>query len=224
MNKLVLIGNGFDLAHGLKTRYSDFLLWYLDNAMGNLRRETVYDDCLLTLTPSGEKPIYKLNSLKEFHDLQTNGTFVFSPKNDFIKNIFSHAIQYNWVDLENQYYLSLISLFKYIEKKNIESVPFIHNQVITLNNCFDYIKIKLSEYLLTIDNKNVNTDNGIEAHFYKELKVAEENSIDGEILFLNFNYTSTLKLYKDLFSAHNKFRVNYIHGKLDSVHNPIIFG
>lgn len=26
MNRLVLIGNGFDLAHNLKTRYSDFML------------------------------------------------------------------------------------------------------------------------------------------------------------------------------------------------------
>ena len=28
MNRLVLIGNGFDLAHGLPTRYSDFINWY----------------------------------------------------------------------------------------------------------------------------------------------------------------------------------------------------
>lgn len=27
--KLVLIGNGFDLAHGLLTRYDDFIRWYL---------------------------------------------------------------------------------------------------------------------------------------------------------------------------------------------------
>ena len=26
MNRLVLIGNGFDLAHGLKTSYKDFIL------------------------------------------------------------------------------------------------------------------------------------------------------------------------------------------------------
>jgi hypothetical protein len=25
MNKLILIGNGFDLAHGLKTSYTDFI-------------------------------------------------------------------------------------------------------------------------------------------------------------------------------------------------------
>ena len=28
MNRMVLIGNGFDLAHGLPTRYSDFINWY----------------------------------------------------------------------------------------------------------------------------------------------------------------------------------------------------
>ena len=30
MNRLVLIGNGFDLAHGLKTNYRDFVFWYWD--------------------------------------------------------------------------------------------------------------------------------------------------------------------------------------------------
>lgn len=30
MNRLVIIGNGFDLAHGLKTSYKDFIRWYLD--------------------------------------------------------------------------------------------------------------------------------------------------------------------------------------------------
>ena len=30
MNRLVLIGNGFDIAHGLNTRYEDFINWYWD--------------------------------------------------------------------------------------------------------------------------------------------------------------------------------------------------
>ena len=29
MNRLIIIGNGFDLAHGLKTSYHDFILHYL---------------------------------------------------------------------------------------------------------------------------------------------------------------------------------------------------
>jgi hypothetical protein len=28
INRIVIIGNGFDLAHGLKTRYEDFIDWY----------------------------------------------------------------------------------------------------------------------------------------------------------------------------------------------------
>ena len=28
MNRIVLIGNGFDLAHGLKTKYEHFIDWY----------------------------------------------------------------------------------------------------------------------------------------------------------------------------------------------------
>ena len=28
MNRIVFIGNGFDLAHGLKTSYADFINWY----------------------------------------------------------------------------------------------------------------------------------------------------------------------------------------------------
>ena len=30
MNRLVIIGNGFDMAHGLKTSYKDFITWYWD--------------------------------------------------------------------------------------------------------------------------------------------------------------------------------------------------
>jgi len=33
MNRLIIIGNGFDLAHGLKTSYNDFLLSYLKTAL-----------------------------------------------------------------------------------------------------------------------------------------------------------------------------------------------
>ncbi|MCL2877434.1 MAG: bacteriophage abortive infection AbiH family protein, partial [Acidobacteria bacterium] len=28
MNRILLIGNGFDLAHGLKTGYNDFIAWF----------------------------------------------------------------------------------------------------------------------------------------------------------------------------------------------------
>src|SRR5690606_10965196 len=35
MNRLILVGNGFDLAHGLKTSYKDFIIWYLAKCFCN---------------------------------------------------------------------------------------------------------------------------------------------------------------------------------------------
>lgn len=39
MNRLVLIGNGFDLAHGLKTSYADFINWYKAHRVELLGKE-----------------------------------------------------------------------------------------------------------------------------------------------------------------------------------------
>ena len=37
MNRLVIIGNGFDMAHGLPTKYEDFINWYWDKWLYTLR-------------------------------------------------------------------------------------------------------------------------------------------------------------------------------------------
>ena len=52
MNRLVIIGNGFDLAHGLKTRYEDFINWYWDKRVDDFVGNTtnVSEDCLCKLT------------------------------------------------------------------------------------------------------------------------------------------------------------------------------
>ena len=37
MNKLIIVGNGFDLAHGLKTSYKDFIEWYLEKIINSIK-------------------------------------------------------------------------------------------------------------------------------------------------------------------------------------------
>jgi len=44
MNRLILLGNGFDLAHGLKTGYNDFILWYMRRAYNSAVVNDIYDD------------------------------------------------------------------------------------------------------------------------------------------------------------------------------------
>ncbi len=48
--RIILIGNGFDLAHGLPTKYSDFLLWYINKAIQkhNISNNKKYIDELIT--------------------------------------------------------------------------------------------------------------------------------------------------------------------------------
>lgn len=39
MNRIILVGNGFDLAHNLPTKYEDFIYWYLDARIKKLKNE-----------------------------------------------------------------------------------------------------------------------------------------------------------------------------------------
>jgi len=50
INKLVIIGNGFDLAHGLRTSYKDFLDWYMCNACEEFLSKNYYGDSLIEIT------------------------------------------------------------------------------------------------------------------------------------------------------------------------------
>ena len=51
MNRIVLIGNGFDLAHGLPTKYENFINWYWEKRVnsfaGNLT--SISEDCLCSI-------------------------------------------------------------------------------------------------------------------------------------------------------------------------------
>ena len=60
MNRLVLIGNGFDLAHGLKTSYADFIDWYYDKRIKEMwsTYEKISSDDLCTFRYLGEGFLY----------------------------------------------------------------------------------------------------------------------------------------------------------------------
>jgi hypothetical protein len=38
MNRIILIGNGFDVAHGLKTQYADFINWFWDQQFNKINQ------------------------------------------------------------------------------------------------------------------------------------------------------------------------------------------
>ena len=61
MNRLIVIGNGFDLAHGLKTSYHEFILLYLkDNC-----RKALEDGIKSTTNQSYRRVYHHKNEMLE---------------------------------------------------------------------------------------------------------------------------------------------------------------
>jgi hypothetical protein len=225
MNKLVLVGNGFDLAHGLKTSYKAFLDWYLCNAFADFCDKGNYVDSLLefnnsyhTTTPSEKKPttleeLLEIISKTPHRKIAYQSTFFAKLVNSFSAN--------NWVDIERAYFRNLKKNFLHHGLTDKEKEVNVHK----LNKEFDFIILKLSEYIASI-NKTIhqaqplNIDpatSDLEKVFIRPGK----NTFGSDVKFLNFNYTETLTargyaLEKDTI---------HIHGRVaDIANNPIIFG
>ena len=162
MNRLVIIGNGFDIAHGLKTSYMDFINWYWEKRLNALLTENsaVSGDCLckLEIKNTTECPNwFNFFYSHSFRDLLT-GKWKYPPSdiiggikentNDFsvkCSNFFETILQSietrGWVDIENDYYQLL--------KRCSESKDCGYT-VKELNMQLGFLQEKLIEYLGSI--------------------------------------------------------------------------
>ena len=82
MNRLILIGNGFDLAHGMKTRYYDFILFYLRNAFKS-SHEKIYNDDLIEVTRHDH--IAFATDLDSITSLKIYLEFLEDPEREFLR-------------------------------------------------------------------------------------------------------------------------------------------
>ncbi|WP_350293457.1 AbiH family protein [uncultured Croceitalea sp.] len=175
MNKLVIIGNGFDLAHGLPTSYSHFMDSFWENLKNNFQNELIGK--VVYVNPDYFKLLNgKYKNFKEFqerlkeyseeygyrYDGKNYGSFkdnsnfhpIFKFKNDFFKYLNLKALE-NWVDVENEYYNELKSISKRRashftgNKDDFEKQQIINNRkyVAQLNKEFNQIKKLFISYL-----------------------------------------------------------------------------
>jgi len=231
MNKLFLIGNGFDLAHGLKTRYTDFIIWYLNKTLIQIMTTPEYNDELIRIQRRGVTgPINNITTIQGFKNEIIRNALILEYKHPFIKKLIDSAHGYNWVDIESEYYTQLTDLYIRLENKNITKHPIIDKELKSLNLVLEHIKKELIEYLSEIEKNPKQKNEEIHQYFNKEIiQLMEENKhtgmYKGKILLLNFNYTSTIETYFNTQFPGVQHEVNYIHGKLMNVEkNPIIFG
>ena len=242
MNRLVIIGNGFDIAHGLKTSYMDFINWYWEQKLFALLTEhtPVSKDCLCELRIINTKEytswstFFFLNSVRNpitgewkypiseiidaIKENTSNFSVIFSR---FFSTIIKSIEARGWVDIENDYYQLL---------KDCVDNPQCGYTVAELNDQLSYLQTKLVEYLKTLTTDNYRKDLQDEINdFFKLEDFATERRRKVKddlrtmpnpvhVMLLSFNYTGTAKKYGDSNSTHN-----YIHGELDDPEH-IIFG
>lgn len=174
MNRIILIGNGFDLAHGLKSKYTDFINYLWKTEVDKLNQclvtngERRYAGDYFNLSLTNSKIVYKkidYTDFKSFFDTIHMSNYNFTRKNNFLFKISDKSVE-NWVDIEFEYFLELM----HIIKKTTNPA----NTIKTLNIEFCAIKVELEKYLKSIiDEKNYifgkkpSIREHLESHFVK---------------------------------------------------------
>jgi hypothetical protein len=246
MNRLVIIGNGFDLAHGLPTSYKDFIDDYWKNIKDSNHDELVafkigsyaefnghnnLNDLIDIICPMDVKykkdgiSIYKLADNPK--PLVNNRIQIIDYKNYFFKSLNQNAIK-NWVDIENIYYNNL----KEIAKGEIEGKSLIRG-ISKLNEEFEQVKNLLERYL---NEKAVNQydldfikkKSSVWNSFYSVLKpislFSDENNILKE--FIN---EEDIKYIKERFEeegreevVNNLYILNFNYTPISSIYSELL--
>ena len=168
MNRIVLIGNGFDLAHGLKTSYADFINWYWEQWMNKILFSLFGLDesdglCSVRITNYHIPKNTYLNGLDYINALENNPNIFFN-KGVLIQEIMKDFENSNWVDIESVYYRLLCESMK-------ENPKITHKE---LNNQLSALTLKLHEYLTKIKTEytgEINTN--IKAKIYEPIALQD---------------------------------------------------
>ena len=241
MNRIIIIGNGFDLAHGLKTSYKDFLEWVKNEKITQSPDD--YFECVVL--PSGnsyngtnklkasdffERNYRKPTKLDDFNSNYKGYQFIY--KNKFLEYIIRKENLKNWVDIEEEYFKYLNKCFGvYVKNMNINNTATLHQyfeQIKNdLENYLDKIetgrKFEIKEHLDALVASKFNEKDFLEIS-YKMANFSPEENKPNEILFLNFNYTALEKYYLGNISNSIFPEQIHIHGKIKDDNNRIIFG
>lgn len=171
MNRLVIVGNGFDLAHGLPTSYRNFIddFWinFKDNHKSDLSKSLVktndsydgyysrYGAILNFIDFKANLKEYCVDNGYSFYDSKcvamNRSQDIFRFNNEFFLRINIKNSE-NWVDIENEYYgqLKRIVNSKSLDATKSEEIwkKEQREKVEKLNKEFNEIKSLLELYLL----------------------------------------------------------------------------
>lgn len=237
MNRIILIGNGFDLAHNLPTSYRDFINHYWEQWGVKLKTcESVTEqrDRLCRISQKGEyQPWSSIfakaddligdeNSAKAVIEVvKTHHDRFLIETTPFFKHINQSFETKNWVDIEGEYYFWLKRIFRESDCGYDGAKP--------LNKELDEIKKRLIEYLDGIQKGQIKPDlvkECIQKAIHEPCE-AQDISIDGQPAFEDFakkrlNFLTTQSDGEKEFFL-NKFGYPYLsnHSNIDEYNKQI---
>ncbi len=237
-NRIVVVGNGFDLSLGLESSYNDFILNYVKESFIQALVSPVNNRLIKVdkINYSNNEDLKKIiKSFKKLEELneKCKGQIVWNYKGLLDKLIKIKNLK-NWVDIEKTYFNLLLTRLEVV--KILPEIDRDYSSIIQLNLEFEELSNELRNYIQSIESKfktpNQNfavrdfIDKLINKDSISNTKfLHDKNDITGpeNILFVNFNYTNTLS--KILNSFHDdRIHLNHIHGESVNPENPIIFG
>jgi len=243
--RIVLIGNGFDKALGLKTSYSDFILKYLkDSVISALQNQNIdnelisFEDIIKGTSTSIDFSISLIkekNNVKELLEYLKEKIEI-TYKYDFFEDIVNKLIDARWVDIEQHYYDTLLKRFRSY-KEDILGETSSLKYIFALNNCMDKLTDALNKYINEQENTfHYNYENNQMDLLFESFglplklpnnalyKKINNTKNPAQIIFLNFNYTNTIKSIIDTGCVPIINKHIHIHGAVNNKNNPIIFG
>ena len=191
INRIIIIGNGFDLAHGLKTSYADFIYQYWKEKYNNTKgRPELIPDPLIERFNGNINNIqnaiieilgndfYMLKDGKDILEkLFSNNTSIKRLVTPFFYILCQNVSQKNWVDIEESYYqLVLYQAYKKMGIRKQEPFPIheITNNIPIgkLNEQLEFIGKKLKDYLWNA-TENAYSFNEMQSIFKESIEVKD---------------------------------------------------
>lgn len=228
MNRIIIVGNGFDLAHQLATKYGDFINWYWEEwghlLATSMNRNLTDGLCSFRLKKDVELAgwyyvwgwhyhistrDYPLQDLVKHAKTDTE-VCNFDMHSIFFTEICKAIEEKGWVDIEAEYYRMLNSVYLSSPQR--------------LNEEFAIVRKKLIEYLTSIQDSNIN--DSIVNQATRECMMAsfsaKEIAIEAQNKWIEFvkrriyneDLVENIKLYKPLDAKErnekvDEFRTNW---------------
>jgi len=218
MNNIFIIGNGFDLSHNFKTRYDQFLFYFLTSCIINKTDDEMLSIKLIKENKAKEFEIFE--SIEDFlkpenisyaylsntHEVElTTDSIVdyslpiyhINFKSRFLYSIFhqnfvnyNNGLKYNrnWFNLEQ----SIYNFLEKTSKKTGVNAEQKEHEITMFNSTIRYISKKLTQYLKHESSTRSLKEKHVAAmsEFIKSFKREDSNNI-----FINYNYTNLIKKY-----------------------------